>query len=176
MPVSVLINKNNIINIGGFHQDDGYPAVDFSTWIRLFELSGKVAWLDECLGFWRQSEKQVTRIQGVKISEITLKIALDQFDQLPVGILEQLKINKREIIKVRYKIAILPSYLACTRRALINKDKDEANLYIRKLIRYGSMKRKIQGVCAIIAAILGTDIEFIFSWYERIILNQKRSS
>jgi hypothetical protein len=168
MPVSVMISKAYLTRIGGFYQDDGFPAVDFSTWVRLFELPGSVAWLGDHLGYWRQSNVQTSQRLGKEMAENALKIALSRFDQLQTSNIHNLRLHKHHIINERMKTTILPNYVENIRLSLIERNIHKVVFLSHNLIRYGSIKRKLQGIYAIIAVMLGWNMEAILLMYERL--------
>jgi glycosyltransferase involved in cell wall biosynthesis len=56
---TVLINKLSLLEIGGFQQPVGVPAVDAATFARL-SLAGTFLYIDQKLGFWRRHLRSVT--------------------------------------------------------------------------------------------------------------------
>ncbi len=167
MPVSVIVDRVALLQIRGFHQDPGFPAVDFSTWLRLFELPGLVTWLDQLLGYWRQSNSQVTQRLGIDIAESTTRIAIERYRNQNEKVKDQLDITEKTIIKIRSQILLLPAYLIALRTALRNNDQKMIRHYSKKLIYYGSMKRKLQGLYALTAYFFRLDYEKPFSLYEK---------
>lgn len=166
MPVSVMIKKTYLEQIDGFIQAPTFPAVDYSTWLRLFKLQGEVSWLDSNLGFWRQSTAQVTQNLDADIAEAVLKIALAEIKSLPPELDFLAKIEPKRVIRTHYIQNILPSYVVIARKALIKKDKHKATFYAFKLIRRGTLKRKLQGFYILLASNLGWNMEHILRSYE----------
>lgn len=166
MPVSVIVNKTRLEQNGGFFQDSGFAAIDYSTWLRLFKLSGKVIWLDHILGYWRQSSEQVTQNVEALLAESVLRIALEQLGTLPSSLTYTEATKRKSVIKAHYKLNILPAYVAITRKALLHKDKNKAAFYAIKLIKHGTPKRKLQGLYTLLACCLGWNMEPILRCYE----------
>lgn len=174
IPVTAVIQRSALENLGGFRQDIGYPAVDFSTWVRLFQMPGSVMWIDSRLGYWRQSDTQVTQALGLQIAEESLRIALDQFDKMPSHLRSKLGLQRRAIQKHRSRALLAPSYLRAVRSALRERDGEKAVAFAKKLIACGGTKNRLQGICALLANASGTDLEFVFRTYEWLVALQSR--
>lgn len=170
MPVSVVIKKSTLEEIGGFQQDDGYPAVDYSTWLRLFSSVGSVVWLPQHLGYYRRTASQVTQVLSLPMNEAPLRIALYNFDEhLPPEVRMKLNLSRRSIIRAHYNPTIVNAHLAHMRAALLSREKRVAIRSAFMLIAHGSLRRKIQGLIGIGAALIGHNLEPIFSAYERVL-------
>lgn len=175
IPVTAVMQRAALESLGGFHQDAGYPAVDFSTWVRVFQLDGSVMWIDSRLGYWRQSDKQATQTLGLEIAEGGLRIALDQFDKMPAELRAKLGLERRVIQRSRSRAILAPNYLSVMRSALRERDGEKAVAFAKKLIACGGTKSTIQAVCALLANAFGTDLEFVFRTYERLVARKIRA-
>ena len=168
MPVSVILRRDAVERLGGFHQDNGFPAVDYSTWIRLFQLPGKVFYYPDCLGFWRQTPQQTTqKVFDESTAELGLRIALAQFDKLDPEARTALKVSRNRIISENYSRSIVDVYLGVLRRALRVHDRETARKCGKVLIRRGKMKRKVEGFAGLVAAELGFDLESVFNLFDK---------
>ncbi len=167
MPVSVILRRDALDTIGGFWQDKDFPAVDYPTWLRLFQLPGNIFYIDDqCLGYWRQSSNQVTQEFSIQIAEIGLTIALDQWNQYSLQLREKLNISPTEIVQ-QYSRVINDSYLNMVRQSLVNHDRTNALYYSQKLIRTGNLTRKVQGLLGLISATVGTNLECMFQAHQQ---------
>lgn len=168
MPVSVIIRRDALDRLGGFQQDPGFPAVDYSTWIRLFQLPGKVFYYPGCLGYWRQSSQQTTRtVFDESTAEMGLRIALEQFDAADSNVRKNLNVSRKKIIDETYSRSIVDAYLATLRKALKVRDRKTAGRCCKVLIRHGKLKRRLEGVVGMVAAALGIDLEGVFNLFDR---------
>jgi glycosyltransferase involved in cell wall biosynthesis len=85
-PVSVLIRKRALNEIGGFQQLPYLPIVDYPTFLRL-SLEGRFAFHDKVLGFWRRHGESTTRNKFYLIMEGVyrhLTAFQREFPQLPI--------------------------------------------------------------------------------------------
>lgn len=167
MPVSVIVDRVALLQIRGFHQDPGFPAVDFSTWLRLFELPGLVTWLDQLLGYWRQSNSQVTQKLGIDLAQVSTQIAIERFQNLCPELKAQLHTTVGIIQKKRTHLLLMPGYLYSLRSAFNNHDHLQVKHLARELILHGTIKRKFQGVYALFACQLDLNYEWPFLIYEQ---------
>lgn len=174
-PVSTVMTRKALLKIGGFHQDRGTPAVDYSTFYRYLQLPGKVTWHNATLGYWRQSAGQVTKTLSVEFAEAVLQLALEQLSVTPRPLREELGLTKRQVLKEQYRAGILPSYLGVLRHALIDNQRDQAVFYAQKMLTHGTLKQRLQGLYGMTAALLGTDMEPLFSSYEKFLLGKRRA-
>lgn len=97
-PVSVVIRKSTLLNIGGFQQLPYLPLVDYPTFLQLSRL-GKFAFHDEILGFWRRHSESTTRKKFYLINqgvyEYLTEFQSQYFKDLPVSV-DELDEMKRE--------------------------------------------------------------------------------
>jgi glycosyltransferase involved in cell wall biosynthesis len=163
-PVSVMINAAAFKRIGGVQQYARYPVEDYPTFLKLLALPGQACYLDALLGYWRVSEQQITKMYAVEVPEAALYAALRHFDALPPYVKQEIGLSRSDILHAHYSRTLLPSYLSAMRHALLSKKQKEAIHYARKLIRHGTFKRKLQGICGLAAAPLGWNLEPIFSY------------
>ena len=172
LPIGVVIKASSLREIGGYHQEFGFPGEDYPTYLRLLQLGGQAICIEDVVGYYRQSEGQITRSHGYALSEGALKIAINQFESLPNELREYIGISKPDIVKSHVKNSRMPNCLNEARKALILKDKESAIWYGRELVRYGDVKRKLQGLYTVVAAHFGWTMEPILEAYDKYILQQ----
>lgn len=125
---TVMVRKNSILSIGGFHASPSGNFVDLSTWVKLAESDqGTFRFFNSILGFWRTHSSQAT-FSGR--SEQLLDHAI---------IIRGLNIDGSDSYS---------KYLEA-RACLISRDWPKANLIFKKLILNGSIERKDRIVCAL---------------------------
>jgi glycosyltransferase involved in cell wall biosynthesis len=66
-PVTVMIDREVLRQIGGFQQPAGLPVVDYPTWLTI-AARGAVEYIPEVLGYWRQSAGQATWKLGREVA------------------------------------------------------------------------------------------------------------
>lgn len=167
LPVSILIRKSALLEIGGFHQDAGTPVEDYPTYLRLLTLPGSVYWIDHLLGYYRLSDTQVTKKYAAGVAEAALATALGYVRALSPQARKDLGVTEAGLTHAHYVQVLLPSYLADMRCALLANDRSAAVRFAYKLIKHGTLKRRIQGLCGLFASRFGWHLEPLFSLYGR---------
>ena len=147
--VSAMIRRDALDRIGGFWQHDGVPAVDYSTWPRLFQLPGKVAYTKCCVGYWRRSASQVTSALAVTLVQGDLPIATDQYLHLDEQIKERLNTTLQEIQEM--------AHLRILRIALTERSRLVAFQEAKILLTIGSLKNRILALVGIVLNVLRRD-------------------
>lgn len=175
MPVSVMMNRRPLIDIGGFWQAAGFPAVDYPTFVQLMQAPGQVAYLPDTLGYWRQSQSQVTQTMSADLANAALRIALETHSQLPIDLSARVALTPDRIERAYYAKLIMPSCLANMRKCLREREPKEARNFARQLMKRGSPKRRAQGIVGYVASYLGLDIDPVFSTYEKVFMRQQDS-
>ena len=102
-PVTAIIRRDKLEQVGGFYQPSYFPAVDYPTFLRLAQV-GRVSYVDAVLGFWRIHSGQVTRALPVRVTEGALKAALEFFDGLDETVKAELRINRDDIVLSRRQL------------------------------------------------------------------------
>ncbi len=170
-PSTIVIRRSALETIGGFHQDPAFPAIDFSTMVRLCLLPGQSAFIDSLLGYYRQHDEQITRINGVELAEGSLRISQAVYDDLSVADRQALGISMKDIVQSRHRL-IADSHLARMRLALRQKDRPLAMKSVKELWKNGGTKRRTEAVVGLIAAWSGTNLEPLFHLYESVVMRR----
>lgn len=166
MPVSCLIRKDALQAIGGFSQELGFPAVDYPTWLKLFQLPGKVVYLDHLLGYWRQGPDQVTQRHSVELAERGLDVALKTLGDLPQQTRESLELSA-SLVRGSFSGYTGTVYWASLLDALSKADRLQATYYIRKLFQcgLGNQVRAIVGLLLTYSPVPAGDLR---RWYRHV--------
>lgn len=167
MPVTVLIDRDALVDAGAFHQKADVPTVDHLTWAHLFRISGDVLWIDKTLGYWRAHHEQTTERKSLELSKGLMDFDIEFFSNLDTVTKHQLGITIEDVIKGNQRNVLHPSYLVAMRQALVRKQSEEAVKWARRLLDEGSLKRRIQGAVGLLACNVGGDLEFIFAAVDR---------
>jgi glycosyltransferase involved in cell wall biosynthesis len=80
-PVTVVFNRDALLQSGGFIQPDYLPEVAYPTCLNVISSSGKVGFFPKVLGFWRRHTKQITQTTSVSMFFGTYRYALDFLEQ-----------------------------------------------------------------------------------------------
>ena len=96
-PVSVIVRRSTLLNIGGFLQLPHLPLVDFPTFIHLARM-GRFSFHPEVLGYWRRHTESTTRNKFYLINEgvyrFQREFQLEYGSKLPVTTAELHSINR----------------------------------------------------------------------------------
>jgi len=163
--VTLMISRKALEAVGNFHQD-GSNFADMPTNLRLAKLPGKVVYIPEVLGIWRQHAVQATRTVGAQVAEYNLALCLQTLLDLPANQRQELGLEAADILRARYPM-IADAYFAATRGALLRRDVNLARKLARQLWFYGGPKRKLQALYACWAAPLGLTYEPILRLVDR---------
>lgn len=163
MPVSALISTNALKAIGGFSQGLDFPAVDFPTWLKLFQLPGRVVYLDQVLGYWRQGPAQVTQQYSVELAEQGLQLALKTVLDLPKQTTQRLGLSP-ELIRYSFRGYLGSVYWGCLLQALRNNDRQQATRWIRKLSQCGGAETRIRAIAGLLLAHSPVAVEDLARW------------
>ncbi len=170
--VTVLIRKDALRAIGGFHQDGSPAAVDMATMMRLVQLPGEVVYIPQPLGVWRHHKSQSTNAHAVELAKFNTELVLRFYDTLPVVEKQTLEISREEIVRAR-RAQIADAYFGVLRQKLRQRERKGILELIAGTWKYGGIKRKAQAVYAVGAAALGCDYEPILRFVQRFSLVQE---
>jgi len=161
LAVTQMISRNALNAIGGFRQAGSPGAVDMATLLALAQLGGTVEYSPETLGYWRQHAGQATQVRGMNLVEHNLQLALQTLAALPDAHRQLLSLTDDDIRRAR-RPQLADAALGAMRSALMQRERQPAATFARKVWRYGGTKRKIQATVGMLCATLRTDLEFVF--------------
>lgn len=171
--VTEVIQKEALLSINGFHQDNSPAAVDMATMIHLLKLQGEVIYIPEPLGIWRHHSTQSTNLLAIELAQSNSRMALQFFDNLSETQQMALGIHRNEIVKAR-RSQIADAYFGVLRNKLRDREKENIQELIEGTWEFGGYKRKGQAIYSILANSLGCDLEFPLKFAEKISLTLKR--
>ncbi len=161
-PVTVIIRKKNLDNIGGFLQVKPFPAVDLSTFLAL-SLEGSFFFIDQVLGTWRVSTGQITKNNMLEINNGSKKIITQHYNNLPLAVRSLITFDEKKLEKIYLsKETIIYSRLG--RMNLINKNYRQARLYYLKSLGrpfFSNFMWKVRSIIGLIFSFLRLDVEYI---------------
>lgn len=164
--VTLIMARSALKAVGGFHQD-GSRGADMPTGLRISALAGRIAYLPEVLGYWRQHRVQHTRTYGAFIAEYNLMLSLKTLLDLPEARREALGLTARDVIASR-RAMIADTYFHLVRSALLNRDREAVRRFLPELWYWGNIKRKLQAAYAGVAAPFNLTFEPMLRVYERL--------
>lgn len=165
-PLTFIIRKDALTQIGGFIQVLPFPAVDLSTMLALSKL-GKFYYFGQVLGTWRIFPNQTTKTLNLGILEGGNKIIVDFYNSLSA---EQKKILNfdKDFIWDNYKKRKIITYARSGRFKLIRRDfKGARKDYIQAIKNYGfkELTWKLRAFTGLIFSFLHLDVEMFAKWF-----------
>jgi glycosyltransferase involved in cell wall biosynthesis len=164
--VTLIMARSALEAVGGFRQD-GSRGADMPTGLRISALEGRVAYLPEVLGYWRQHRVQHTRTYGAFIAEYNLMLSLKTLLDLPEAQRAALGLTTRDVIASR-RAMIADTYFHLVRTALLNRDRDAVRRFLPELWFWGGTKRRVQAAYAAVGAPFNLTFEPMLRVYERL--------
>lgn len=165
-PLTFIIRKDALLQIGGFIQVLPFPSVDLSTMLALCKL-GKFYFFVQVLGTWRIFPNQTTKTLNLDILEGGNKIVVQYFNSLTV---EQKKLLRfgEDFIWDNYKKRKIITFARSGRFKLIRRDfKGARKDYIKGLRIYGFKEPiwKLRALIGLIFSFLHLDVEILAKWF-----------
>ena len=170
---TVVCRTSALLAVGGFHQPEGLPNVDYPTWLQLCRV-GRFAPVDRIVGFYRRHEHQV--------SVTMTKEMLRNLDVGPAFV-EALDMRERETLGVsvdaawryarRSRAAV---ELAAGRVAQREGRRSVATAYFRRALREGGSAIRLRAMVALASVYLGTDPDAISGVFRRIRIRREANA
>lgn len=161
-PLTFLIKKEALLQIGGFHQVAPFPAVDLPTILALSRI-GTFYFMDTVTGEWRQHSGQVTKSNQIDIIHGSQKIMIDFFDALSMEERKNIHVTRKEIIHF-YKKAQIIAYSRSGRFKLLQKKFTAARRdYIVSLFKNGFRAPiwKLRSLVGLVFSLFHLDVEWL---------------
>ena len=157
-PCTVMINKNALISIGGFLQDENAPYVDYNTFLEL-SLRGRFYALDIVMGYWRLHKLQVTSQQKSEVNKASL-VSLNFYKKLDTSIKNKINFSINDKLKnceimLNYEISV------SARMSLIESNWEDALSQYKILFRKNNLSSKLMPFMGIICALCKKDFEWV---------------
>ena len=162
---TVLCRKSALLAIGGFHQPEGLPNVDYPTWLQLCRV-GRFAAVDRIMGFYRRHEHQVsTTMNKEMLHNLYVGPAfvegLDVRERRSLG----LSVESAWRLARRRRAAV---ELARGRVALRDGRRHVATVYFRRALRQGGSGVRLRAVVGLVSLWLRTDLYAIAGAYRHL--------
>ncbi len=156
--LTIVIRKENLLQIGGFLQTHGMPLVDFPTILSL-SLQGKFFFQNKVLGQWRIYATQTTKKYTVEIYQGMNQFIYEHIPKVyPTDLIKQKQIYKH------FEQLCLIAYARSGRYKLIRKEFKSARADYLKAISYpikGKLIWRIRALVGYLVSFLHMDIEWI---------------
>lgn len=154
--VSAMFRRSALEEVGGFWQPPYFPAVDFSTVLRV-ATSCRAAFLDETLGMWRFHAGQTTDAHNLSYVLGHTKAAVEHFNSLPTALRSELGITEDDIWDAR-RHYLANAYWRAARSAMRHREWRRARAHAAGMIKSGNAFRKVEGATTVISAWLHFDL------------------
>jgi glycosyltransferase involved in cell wall biosynthesis len=162
---TVLCRKSALLAVGGFHQPEGLPNVDYPTWLQLCRV-GRFAPIDRILGFYRRHDHQVS---------VTMTEEMLRNEDLGAAFVEALDVRERKALGVSVDSAWRAARrsratvgFAAGRVALREGRRRVATAYFRRALREGGSTMRLRAIVGLASVYLGTDLDAISAAYRHI--------
>ena len=165
-PLTFIIRKDALMQIGGFIQVLPFPAVDLSTMLELSKL-GRFYYFNQVLGTWRIFPNQTTKTLNFDILEGGNKIIVDFYNSLSAEQKKILNFNE-DFIWDNYKKRKIITYARSGRFKLIRRDFRGARKdYFQALQKYGFKEPawKLRAFTGLVFSFLHLDVELLAKWF-----------
>ena len=159
--LTVLIKKEILLSIGGFHQGFELPLVDIPTW-QLLCTKGEFHYDPEPSGSWRVYPGQTTKTHLVRIFSGFHKLSLENHDHFSRNHDLSFSVTREKIDQHFRKIMIM-AYSREGRYMLIRKQfKDARKMYYKAITgRGGEYMWKIRAVTGLVMSFFHLDVEWL---------------
>ena len=162
---TVVCRKSALLAVGGFHQPEGLPNVDYPTWLQLCRV-GRFAPVERIVGFYRRHDTQVSKtmtkemLRNVDLGPAFVE-ALDARERKTLGV----SVDSAWRLARRSRAAV---EFAAGRVALREGRRRVATAYFRRALREGGSAVRLGAIVGLAARYLGTDLDAISGVYRHI--------
>lgn len=161
---TVMCRKEALQYGGGFQQASYTPFVDYPTWLELC-LHGKIAILDEIMGYYRRHDDQVSNQLPVDMVN-GRRYAIDFFKKLPDNLKEQLDLNIFDL-ESSYRLGLGNSWIHSGRNALIKQRWGQARSDFYEAFKLGTPFIKLKAFGGVICCVCKIDAEWIAKCFKK---------
>lgn len=154
--VSLMLRRSSLEAVGGFWQPSYFPAVDFTTLLRVATVA-RATFLDHTLGYWRQHAGQTTDIHGLRYVLGHTRAALEYYRSLPAATRDELRIGEHDIMTAR-RGYMAGAYWGATRAAMRMGDWVTVRRYATEVLHWGNSGQRARGLAGLVAGLLHVDL------------------
>lgn len=163
-PVTVMMRKDALEACGGFHQTHHLPLVDTPTFVALSK-QGVFCFMDEVLGTWRSTPRQVTKTYTAEMTESFYAFALDvcRDFNFPSSVVSS--------VHAYYQSALVAAYSKSGRYKLIRREFASARKdYVHSILQKPLWREpvwRLRSLVGLLFSFLHADIEGLAKWLGR---------
>jgi glycosyltransferase involved in cell wall biosynthesis len=154
LPVTAIIRRSALLEIGGFRSFPDFPAVDYPTWLALSEV-GPFAFRNRLSGYWRQHRGQETQKNPINVA--ARAVALAYYDSLPDERRVHLGISRRQIEHVHNRFVTDAHWGAALRHCAMGQWTEARNC-LRQVHEVGNVFRRLEATVALPLTYLHVDV------------------
>jgi len=155
---TAICRKDTIISIGGFHQPEYAPYVDFPTWLEVI-LIGEICPVDEIMGYWRRHENQASVTMMLEQVEAHNKYSIDFLQNISPTLKNQIITD--EDLRKQNEFYIASHYFYSGRVNLIRKEWNGANMNFKVAFNQGNRFLKLKALAGIICGNFKLNLEWV---------------
>lgn len=148
--VSVMFRREALERAGGFWQPPYFPAVDYTTLLRV-ATHARAAFVDRHLGAWRRHAGQTTDLHGVRYALGHTRAAVAHYQSLPPAVQQRLGCSEQDLWRAR-RGYLADAYWAASRARLRARDWRRAGDDALGTLWWGGAFRRAEGAVALLAA------------------------
>jgi glycosyltransferase involved in cell wall biosynthesis len=154
LPVTAIIRRSALLEIGGFRSFPDFPAVDYPTWLALSEV-GPFAFRNRLSGYWRQHRGQEHK--KIPINVVARAVALAYYDSLPDERRVHLGISRRQIEHIHNRFVTDAHWGAALRHCAMGQWTEARNC-LRQVHEVGNVFRRLEATVALPLTYLHVDV------------------
>jgi len=161
MPVTALIRRKALEDIGGFQQTPYYPAVEHPTWLSLSQ-QGNFLSSSNVLGYWRRHIGQVSGDLGIQLREGLFNYNIEFYDCLNKEIKDKIGLTRQKLRLLRsHRLA--SAYFSKGRYQLLEMDSKGAMDSFLYALKCGGYFTRLKALVGIFSLKTGINIEQIIA-------------
>ncbi len=161
MPLTTLIRRESLEQIGGFQQPAYLPTVDHPTWLNLAR-TGPFCLLDIPVGCWRRHQGQTTELRCIELAEGGLRYNIDFFGALNAELRAATGITLRQLQR-HGVIAQAGGFFVRGRYLLLRGERRAAVKCLWRAFSEGDLRTKAKAILASTCCVTGVDFESLVS-------------
>lgn len=149
--VTMMFRRSALEAVGGFWQPAYFPAVDFTTVLRV-ATTQRTAFMDQSLGVWRRHDGQTTDLNNLAYCVGHSRAAVEHFNGLPEATRRQLNLTEGAIWRAR-RHYLADAYWRAARLCMGTGDWANVRRYGWEMVKRGSALRRLEGAAAVSASL-----------------------
>jgi hypothetical protein len=161
---TVVCRTSALLAVGGFHQPEGLPNVDYPTWLQLCRV-GRFEPVHRIVGFYRRHDRQVSVTMGKEMMR-NLELGPAFVEALDVRERRSLGVTVDAARRLARQNRAAAEFVAGT-VALRAGRRSVATAYFRRALREGASATRVRAMVGLASVYLGADMDVISGAYRR---------